>query len=234
MNDRYFRQIPIIGEKGQDMLHESTVFLAGTGGLGSPVGFYLSAAGIGNLRIADSDTIEITNMNRQILHTDERIGTSKAESARKTILALNPDVKVTAFNEFIDEFSAKCMIGNADIIVDALDNFTGRYVLNVVSRELEIPLVHAAVAGLCGQATLIIPGKTPCLSCIFPSAVTTKKTPVLGTTAGIIGSIEAQETIKYLTNTGETLAGKLLVWDGEINKMDIFSVKRSKTCQVCG
>jgi adenylyltransferase/sulfurtransferase len=125
------------------------------------------------------------------------------------------------------------MIGDVDIIIDAMDNFTARYVLNEVSHSRGIPLMHGGVAGLTGQATLIIPGETPCLSCIFPEAKTTIGTPILGTTAGMIGLIEAEETIKYLTGTGKTLAGKLLLWDGAVNRMDIFSVKKSPRCQIC-
>ncbi|MDU9376417.1 Protein HesA, heterocyst [Methanocorpusculaceae archaeon Sp1] len=233
MNERYIRQIPVIGEAGQKKLDEATVFLAGAGGLGSPVALYLAAAGVGHIRVADCDVVEITNLNRQILHRQDRIGMPKAASAKLTLEAFNPDIKVTAFSSFIDEKTAPQLIGDADIIVDAMDNFAARYVLNEFSHKSKIPLVHGGVAGLSGQATLIIPGITPCLSCIFPNAQTTKGTPILGSTAGVIGSIEAQETIKYLTGAQDTLAGKLLLWDGAVNRMDVFSVKKSPRCSVC-
>lgn len=233
MNERYVRQIPVIGNAGQKKLEDATVFLAGCGGLGSPVAFYLAAAGVGHLRIADCDVVEATNLNRQILHRPDRIGMPKAASAKLTLEAFNPDIEVTAFASFIDEKTAPRMIGDADIIVDAMDNFTARYVLNGVSQARDTPLMHGGVAGLTGQATLIVPKKTACLSCIFPDAKTTTGTLILGTTAGVIGSIEAEETIKYLTGTGETLAGKLLLWDGEVNRMDVFSVKKSRRCPVC-
>jgi adenylyltransferase/sulfurtransferase len=233
MNERYVRQIPVIGDIGQKKLEDATVFLAGCGGLGSPIAFYLAAAGVGHLRIADRDVVEETNLNRQILHRPDRIGMPKSVSAKMTLEAFNPDIEVTTFTSFIDEKTTPRIIGDADIIVDAMDNFTARYALNEVSHALDIPLMHGGVAGLTGQATLIIPGKTACLSCIFPDAKTTIGTPILGTAAGVIGLIEAEETIKHLTSTGKTLAGKLLLWDGAVNRMDIFSVKKSHRCPVC-
>ncbi|HJK47386.1 MAG TPA: HesA/MoeB/ThiF family protein [Methanocorpusculum sp.] len=233
MNERYLRQIPVIGDDGQKKLEEATVFLAGCGGLGSPVAFYLAAAGVGHLRIADCDVVEETNLNRQILHRPDRIGMPKAASAKLTLEAFNPDIDVTAFSAFIDRNTVRRMIGDADIIVDAMDNFSARYILNEISQTLDIPLMHGGVAGLTGQVTLIIPRKTACLSCIFPDAKTTTVTPILGAAAGVIGSIQAEETIKYLTGTGDTLAGKLLLWDGAVNRMDVFSVKKSRRCPVC-
>ncbi|MDR3102242.1 MAG: HesA/MoeB/ThiF family protein [Methanocalculaceae archaeon] len=233
MSSRYVRQIPIIGADGQKKLSEATVFLAGAGGLGSPAAFYLAAAGIGHIRIADVDVVEETNLNRQILHRSDRIGMQKAASAKLTLEAFNPETEVTAFTSFIDEETAPLLIGDADIIVDAMDNFAARYVLNKMSQMLEIPMMHGGVAGLSGQAALIIPGKTACLSCIFPDAMTTTGTPIIGVTAAIIGTIEAQETIKYLAGTGETLAGKLLLWDGAVNKIEVFTVKKNRHCPVC-
>ncbi len=233
MNERYTRQIPLIGPEGQKKLEDATVFIAGAGGLGSPAAFYLAAAGVGHIRIADADVLEITNMNRQILHTDERIGMPKVVSAKKTLEALNPKITVTALEAFIDADSAAGLIEDADIIVDAMDNFSARYVLNAAALEMDIPLMHAGISGFSGQATMIVPGKTPCLACIFPQAETAVKPPVLGVTAGVLGAIEAQETIKYLTGSGETLAGRLLLWDGSVNRMEVFSVKRSPRCRVC-
>ncbi|MDO5844732.1 MAG: HesA/MoeB/ThiF family protein [Methanocorpusculum sp.] len=234
MSERYARQISLIGEAGQKKLSESTVFVAGAGGLGSPVLFYLASAGIGNLRIADLDKVDESNLNRQILHSTDRLGVSKAESAKLTLSALNPEINITAFTEKIDDRSVSRITGDADIIVDCMDNFEARYVLNRFSHEKDTALVHGAVSGFSGQATLIVPDKTPCLSCIFPNAVTSEKTPVFGFTAGVIGSIEAGEAIKYLTGEGNTLAGKLLVYDGRVNSFDVFSVKKSSKCKVCG
>lgn len=233
MNERYIRQESLLGKGGQAALRNSSVFIAGAGGLGSPAAFYLVSAGVGQIRIADMDVLELSNMNRQILHTTDRIGMFKAESAKKTLAALDPECCVTALPEKIDEDSVRHLVGNADIIVDCMDNFAARYVLNKFAVDEGLPLMHGAVAGFTGQATLVIPGKTPCLSCIFPEVKTTEKTPVLGSTAGVIGSIEAGEVVKYLTGTGTTLAGKLLLYDGAVNSMETFSVKKSPRCPVC-
>lgn len=233
VNERYVRQVPLLGEAGQKKLHDTTVFIAGAGGLGSPASLYLAAAGIGSIRICDLDVIELSNMNRQILHTEERIGASKAESAKMTLESLNPECRVTSLSEKIDEASVRRLIGNADIIVDCMDNFSARFALNKAALDLGLPLMHGAVSGFTGQATLVVPGKTPCLSCIFQNAKTTAKTPVIGAAAGVIGSIEAAEVIKHLTGIGITLAGRLLLYDGAQNSMEVFTVKKSPRCPVC-
>ena len=233
MHNRYARQIPLLGEDGQKMLEEAVVFIAGAGGLGSPVSLYLAEAGVGEIRIADLDVIEESNLNRQILHPTERLGMLKAESAAQTLSALNPECRIQAFAEKIDEDSVYRMIDGVDLIIDCMDNFETRYILNAASQKLGIPLLHGAVAGYSGQITLVIPGVTPCLSCIFPKAVTTKSTPVLGASAGIVGSMQALEAVRFLTGK-PTLAGKLLLFDGAANTVDVFSVKKSKRCTVCG
>ncbi|HJJ55071.1 MAG TPA: HesA/MoeB/ThiF family protein [Methanocorpusculum sp.] len=231
-NDTYIRQIPLIGNVGQTALSRATVFIAGAGGLGSPVALYLAAAGVGTIRIADMDTVDRSNLNRQILHPENHIGISKAESAKKTIEAYNPACYVDAFTEKIEDGSIIHLIGNADLIIDCLDNFETRYVLNRAALSLNKPLLHGAVAGYSGQLTLIVPGKTPCLSCIFPHAETASAPAVLGATCGIIGSMQALEAIRVLTGT-PTLAGKLLIYDGMTNSLSTFEVKKSSRCPVC-
>lgn len=232
-NDTYTRQIPLIGDAGQEMLGRSTVFIAGAGGLGSPVALYLASAGVGCLRIADMDTVDTSNLNRQILHAQDRIGCSKAASAKKTLEALNPSCHVEIFDEKITDESIMRMIGNADLIIDCLDNFETRYVLNHAAIALNKPLLHGAVAGYSGQLTLVLPGKTPCLSCIFPHAETSDKAPaVLGAACGIIGSMQALEAVRVLIDK-PTLAGKLLIYDGAANTLSSFDVKKSSRCPVC-
>lgn len=233
MHNRYARQIPLIGEDGQKMLEEASVFIAGAGGLGSPVSMYLADAGVGEIRIADLDVIEESNLNRQILHPASRLGTLKAESAKETLSALNPECRVVSFAEKIDADSVFRMADGADLIIDCMDNFETRYILNEASQKLNIPLLHGAVSGYSGQITLIIPGVTPCLSCIFPKALTTESAPVLGASAGVVGSMQALEAVRFLTGK-PTLAGKLLLYDGAANTVDIFSVKKSSRCKVCG
>ncbi len=233
MHERFVRQIPLIGEDGQRRLAESTVFIAGAGGLGSPVSLYLAEAGVGEIRIADLDVVEASNLNRQILHPASRLGMLKAESAAKTLSAFNPECRIMAFAERIDAASVYRMAEGADLIIDCMDNFETRYVLNEASQKLNIPLLHGAVSGYSGQLTLVIPGETPCLSCVFPKAETTVSAPILGAAAGVVGSMQALEAIRFLVGK-PTLAGRLLLYDGAANTVDIFSVKKSRRCCVCG
>ncbi|MDO5847518.1 MAG: HesA/MoeB/ThiF family protein [Methanocorpusculum sp.] len=231
--NRYLRQIPLIGEEGCRMLQGSTVFIAGAGGLGSPASLYLASAGVGTLRIADMDSVEESNLNRQILHPESRIGENKALSAKKSIEAVNGNCRVEAFPEKVTDASALRLIGDADLIIDCLDNFEARYVLNRAALRLEKPLLHAAVSGFSGQLTLIIPGKTPCLSCIFPQVTTAESSPALGAACGVVGSLQALEAVRVLTGN-PTLAGNLLLYDGSSNTLNSFSVKKSVRCPECG
>ena len=233
MPERYARQIPLIGDDGQRSLAGATVFIAGAGGLGSPVSIYLAEAGVGEIRIADLDVVDESNLNRQILHPADRLGMLKAESAAKTLAALNPECRVVPFAEKIDADSVCRMADGADLIIDCMDNFETRYVLNEASQKLNIPLLHGAVTGFSGQITLVIPGETPCLSCIFPKAGTAESVPIIGASAGVVGSMQALEAVRFLVGK-PTLAGKLLLYDGASNAVDIFSVKKSRRCGVCG
>ncbi|MCQ2377158.1 MAG: HesA/MoeB/ThiF family protein [Methanocorpusculum sp.] len=233
MENRYIRQLPLIGEDGCRKLADATVFIAGAGGLGSPVAYYLAASGIGHIRIADMDRVDTSNLNRQILHPESRIGENKAVSAKETLDAFNSECQIEAFTEKIDDASADKLIGDADLILDCLDNFEARYVLNRAALRMSTPLLHAAVSGYTGQITLIIPGCTPCLSCIFPKAESVKSPPALGAACGVVGSLQALEAVRYLTGKA-TLAGKLLLFDGAANSINTFSVKKSPRCRECG
>ena len=233
MSERYLRQLPLIGADGQEKLASSTVFIAGAGCLGSPVAMYLAEAGVGSIRIADGDLIEETNLNRQLLHTADRVGMDKASSAMQTLTALNPSCRVRAFAEPVTDESVLRLVGDASLIVDCLDNFEARYVLNRVALKLRVPLLHGAVSGYSGQLTLVVPGETPCLSCIFPSVKSTdEKIPSLGACAGVVGSLQALEAIRVLTGH-PTLNGKLLLYDAEKNSLETFTVKKSPRCPVC-
>lgn len=233
MTERYIRQIPLIGEEGQKKLRDSVVFIAGAGGLGSPVSIYLAAAGVGTIRIADADCVDESNLNRQILHTVDRIGEKKVLSAKRTLEALNPVCCVEAFDSRIDDSTVAELAGDADLIIDCLDNFEARYCLNRFSQESGVPLLHGAVSGSSGQISLIIPEKTPCLSCIFPHAESAQSPSILGAHAGVVGCLQAVEAIKYLTGR-PSLAGKLLLYDGESCSIDIFSMKKNPKCPACG
>lgn len=231
---RYARQILLFGEEAQEKLKQAEVFLAGAGGLGSPVAIYLAVAGIGTIAIADNDTIELTNLNRQILHRDRDCGRKKVASAEENLREINPDIEIRAVDATIGDGNAEELVGNADVIVDAMDNYAARFLLNRAAFRKNIPLVHAAIRGLHGQATTVIPGKTPCLSCIFPHAPPGEVLPVLGATAGVMASIQATEVVKYLTGTGELLAGRLLLWDGRTSRAEEIAVERNPKCPVCG
>ena len=233
---RYHRQmlIPEWGEKGQVRLKEATVFIAGAGGLGSPLSIYLAVAGVGTLRICDFGEPELSNLNRQILHDDTRIGKNKADSARETLARLNPDITVVALREKITDASVETLVGDADIIVDCLDNFDTRHVLNRYAVRHCIPMVHAGVYGMNGQLLFIQPPETPCLLCMHAGSVPTSIFPIVGATAGVMGCLEALETIKYLTGVGSNLKGCLLIWDGTIMEFTKIPLKKLPDCPVCG
>lgn len=232
--ERYRRQTMLFGEDGQEKLKDATVFVAGAGGLGCPVALYLAAAGIGHLRIADCDTVETTNLNRQVLHWDRDVGRAKVASAGEKLSAVNPEIEVETARVVIDASNVADLAGDADVIVDAMDNFETRYLLNEVALKKGIPLVHGAISGFFGQATTIIPEKTPCLRCIFPKAPPKETFPVIGTTPGVIGLVQANEVIKYLTGTGDLLAGRLLLWDGTNSTMETIAMERQPKCEACG
>jgi molybdopterin/thiamine biosynthesis adenylyltransferase len=232
--ERYRRQTMLFGEEGQEKLKGATVFVAGAGGLGCPVALYLAAAGIGHIRLADCDTVETTNLNRQVLHWDRDVGRAKVASAGEKLAAVNPEIEVETARVVIDASTVPDLAGDADVIVDAMDNFETRYLLNEVALKKGIPLVHGAISGFFGQATTIIPGKTPCLRCIFPTAPPKETFPVVGTTPGVVGLVQANEVIKYLTGTGDLLAGRLLLWDGLATTMETITVERQAKCEACG
>lgn len=231
--ERYRRQTMVFGEEGQERLKRATVFVAGAGGLGCPVALYLAAAGVGRIRLADRDTVDLSNLNRQVLHATPDIGRPKVVSAAEKLAALNPEVAVEAVRTVIDAATVAGLAAGADVIVDAMDNFEARYLLNETAVERGIPLVHGGISGYFGQATTVVPGKTPCLRCLFPSAPPDETFPALGTTAGVIGLVQANETIKYLTGSGDLLAGRLLLWDGMRTTIETIELKRQAGCPVC-
>jgi adenylyltransferase/sulfurtransferase len=221
------------GEPGQKKLKESTVFIAGAGGLGSPVAIYLAAAGIGRLRICDYDTLEISNLNRQILHTHTRVGKYKALSAKVTLKKINPHVKVEASYKKIDEESIAELVGNSSVIVDCMDNFPTRYILNNFAIKKGLVLVHGSIWGLEGRLTTMYFPKTPCLACIFPDSPPSGVFPVVGVTPGVIGCLQATEVIKYLVGIGENLYNHLLIFDGKDMVFKKLKVRVDPNCPVC-
>lgn len=231
---RYERQIRIFGAEGQEKLKNAKVFIAGAGGLGSSISIYLIVAGIGKIRIVDHDIVELSNLNRQILHWDNDIGKGKTESAEEKLRRMNPNVELEVISKAIDKDSVDKLASDFDMIVDAMDNFPTRFLLNKTALKKNIPLFHGAVHGFYGQATTIIPGKTACLRCIFPKVPPPISFPIIGVTPGVIGCIQATEVIKYALRMGNSLANRLLMWDGLNAKIDEVALERNPRCEDCG
>lgn len=233
---RYTRQMMMDnwGEETQVKLKKSTIFIAGAGGLGSPVSIYLAVAGIGNIRICDFDSPDTSNLNRQILHNHNRIGTNKAVSAKQTLSELNPHINITAFTDKIVAENVDEMVGDADIIVDCMDNFPTRYLLNESAMRKKIPLVHGSIWGMEGRLSFFYPPETPCLRCMFPEVPPSATFPVVGATPGVIGTLQALEVIKYLTGVGDNLKNKILVWAGKSVEFKKYKVYKDPQCPACG
>ena len=203
------------------------------GGLGSPVATYLAAAGIGHLVIADMDVVDHSNLNRQILHWDENVGQVKVKSAAEKLSALNPGIRITPLQVKIDGDNVFALTKGADLIIDAMDNYPTRYLLNRAAIAHNIPFIHASVRGLEGRITTIIPGKTPCLECLVPEAPPNEVFPVLGATPGVIGTLQVTEAIKILTGVGVPLINRMLIYDGVYLEFHEVPVKRKSDCQTC-
>jgi len=234
--ERYDRQIMLreIGEAGQERLKNSKVFVAGAGGLGSPISIYLASAGVGVIRIVDHDRVDLTNLNRQILHWQEDLDKRKVDSAAVKLKNLNPDVKLEAIPETITEDNIYRLVGGFDLIVDAMDNLTTRYLLNQAAIDNNIPFFHGAVHGFEGRAMTIIPGRSACLRCMYRGDIPREKFPVIGVTPGVIGCIQATEVIKYIVGTGELLTDKLLIYNGLTLEFMEFIIKKNPDCDHCG
>jgi molybdopterin-synthase adenylyltransferase len=234
--NRYHRQMifPGWGEEAQQRVKNAKVFVAGAGGLGSPLSIYLAVAGVGTIRIADCGTLEFSNLNRQILHDESRIHNNKALSARKTLVRLNPEIQVEAVTEEINDTNADAVIGQVDLIVDCLDNFETRQILNTYAVKTRTPMIHAGVYGMRGQITFIKPPETPCLWCMHSGALPKTLFPIVGATAGVIGCLEALEALKYLSGVGTNLMGRMLIWDGLTMEFMDLPQKKIPDCPVCG
>jgi adenylyltransferase/sulfurtransferase len=234
--ERYDRQIMIreIGEAGQEKLKRARVAIAGVGGIGSPVALYLTAAGIGKIRMIDHDHVTLSNLNRQVLHWEDDIGKKKVDSARTKLRQLNRAVEIETIPETLTEENVSRLVEGCDAIVDAMDNLPTRYLLNRCAIKNRIPFFHGAVHGFEGRALTILPGKTACLRCMFRGPVPQEKFPVIGVVPAMIGSIQATEVIKYFTGIGELLTNRLLIYDGLRVVFNEFAVKRNPECDHCG
>lgn len=234
---RYDRQIlyPAFGEEGQRKLRQSHVLIAGIGGLGSPVAIYLACAGIGKLTLVDSDAVELSNLNRQILHGEADIGEKKVISAAQKLEKLNSTVEINSRAMKITAKNFSGLLEGVDLVMDCMDNMATRFILNEGCVKSGIPLIHGGIYGMMGEITTIIPGQTPCFECIFPRDVEGKKPfPVFGFTPALIASLQVMEATKLLAGFGELLAGKMLYVRGEETIFMTVDLQKNKTCRVCG
>ncbi|HVM15998.1 MAG TPA: molybdopterin-synthase adenylyltransferase MoeB [Gaiellaceae bacterium] len=240
---RYSRHllIPEVGEEGQMRLLDARVLLVGAGGLGSPASLYLAAAGIGRLGIVDDDMVDASNLQRQIVHSTDRLGEPKVESARRTIQALNPDVEVVPYPERLTSENVDRILGDGwDVIVDGADNFPTRYLVNDASVWHGVPVVHGSIYRFEGQVTVFKPGDGPCYRCLFPSPPPPELAPscaeggVLGVLPGIVGSLQANEALKLALGTGDPLVGRLLLFDALEPSFTEVTLRRDPACPVCG
>ncbi len=239
---RYSRHflLPEVGEVGQAKLLNAKVLMVGAGGLGSPSAYYLAAAGVGTIGIIDNDVVDLSNLQRQILHTNDRIGMPKVESAKLTLQGLNPDVRVIPYQEKLTSKNIMEIIKDYDIVVDGCDNFPTRYLVNDACVLAKKPNVHGSIFQFEGQATVFYPGKGPCYRCLYPEPPPAEMAPscaeagVLGVLPGLIGTIQALETIKLILGKGESLIGKLLCFNTLTNEITTLHLKRDPACPMCG
>jgi len=238
---RYSRHllIPEVGSTGQARLLGSKALFIGAGGLGSPAALYLAAAGVGTIGIVDFDVVDLSNLQRQILHTNDRVGERKVESARKTLNALNPDVSVVTHEEMLVADNVERIIHGYDVIIDGTDTFETRYLLNDAAVAKNIPVIHASVFRFEGQLTTFIPYEGPCYRCLYPTPPPPELAPgcsvagVLGVVPGIMGMLQANEALKVLLGIGDTLAGRLLLFDALDTTFTELKLRRDPSCPVC-
>jgi sulfur-carrier protein adenylyltransferase/sulfurtransferase len=239
---RYSRHfiLPEVGEAGQGKLLDARVLLIGAGGLGSPTAYYLAAAGVGTIGIVDDDVVDRSNLQRQILHSDDRVGMPKVESAQKTLQALNPDVKVIGYRERVTSENVLRLFADYDIIVDGCDNFPTRYLVNDACVFANKPNVHGSIFQFEGQATVFWPGRGPCYRCLFPeppppgAAPSCQEAGVLGVLPGLVGCVQAIETVKLILGVGTPLVGRLLHFDTLAMEIKELKLRRDPECPVCG
>jgi molybdopterin/thiamine biosynthesis adenylyltransferase/rhodanese-related sulfurtransferase len=239
---RYSRHfiLPEVGEAGQAKLLDARVLLIGAGGLGSPTAYYLAAAGVGTIGIVDDDVVDRSNLQRQILHADDRVGMPKVESAQRTLQGLNPDIKVIGYRERLSSENVRRLFADYDIIVDGCDNFPTRYLVNDACVFMNKTNVHGSIFQFEGQTTVFAPGQGPCYRCLFPeppppgAAPSCQEAGVLGVLPGLIGCVQAVETVKLILGVGRPLIGRLLHFDTLAMEIKTLKLRRDPDCPVCG
>lgn len=240
--NRYSRHflLPEVGEAGQAKLLDAKVLCIGAGGLGSPTAYYLAAAGVGTIGIVDMDVVDVSNLQRQILHTNDRVGMPKVESARLTLNALNPDIKVIGYQERVSSENIMELIRDYDVIVDGCDNFPTRYLVNDACFIAKKPNVHGSIFQFEGQATVFYPEKGPCYRCLFPeppppgAAPSCQEAGVLGVLPGLVGCVQALETMKIILGAGRPLIGRMIYFDTLSMELRIHKLRKDPACPLCG
>ena len=240
--ERYSRHIILkeIGVRGQKKLLNAKVLIIGAGGLGAPAAMYLAAAGVGTIGIADADAVDLSNLQRQVIHSTNDLGKPKVESARETMEAINPDVKVVTYHEFISSYNILDIIKDYDFVLDGTDNFPAKFLINDACVMAQKPFCHAGIIRFRGQLMTYVPGEGPCYRCVFKNpppkdaVPTCKQAGVIGAMAGVIGCLQAMEAVKFITGAGELLTGTLLTYDGLTNEFRRVKLPRDVHCAVCG
>lgn len=241
--ERYSRQLVLngVGERGQEKLFKARVLIIGAGGLGSPAAMYLAAAGVGTIGIADADKVDLSNLQRQIIHATEGVGKAKALSAKEALERMNPDVNVNTYHIFVDSKNIIGLIGDYDFIIDATDNFPAKFLINDACVMAGKPFSHAGVIRFTGQMMTYVPGEGPCYRCVFGNpppkdeALIPARAGVIGVICGVIGSLQAMEAVKYFLGVGDLLTGYMLTFDAismEFRKIRLPT--NTKNCAVCG
>jgi adenylyltransferase/sulfurtransferase len=233
--EKFARHLAIKGwdKKTQDRLSSAHIFVAGAGGLGSPLLLNLAASGVGEITICDYDTVSISNLNRQILYNENDIDKSKVFTAAERLNSLNSSIKINSINETLSEKMEE-QISSADLMIDCLDNFKARFILNKISLKTGIPFIHAGVSEYYGQITFIKPDETPCLGCFVQSDAENKNPGIIGATAGIVGSMQALEAIKYITGIGDNLKNRIIFIDGKTFDFTTINISKNPSCLYCG
>jgi thiazole biosynthesis adenylyltransferase ThiF len=240
--ERYSRHIILqeVGVKGQKKLLNAKVLIIGAGGLGAPAALYLAAAGVGTIGIVDADEVDLSNLQRQVIHTTADLGKAKVKSAAETMTAINPDVKVNTYRMFVDSTNILDLVKEYDFVIDGTDNFPAKFLINDACVMAKVPFSHAGIIRFKGQLMTYVPGEGPCYRCVFKNpppkdaVPTCKQAGVIGAMGGVIGSLQAMEAVKYIIGKGDLLTGKLLTYDAL--KMEFHTIKLPKdnNCAVCG
>ncbi len=239
---RYSRHIILkeVGGKGQQKLLAGRVLIIGAGGLGAPIALYLAAAGVGTIGIADADVVDITNLQRQVIHFTPDVGKPKVESAAEKMRAINPDVTVNTYQEWVSAANIAGLIADYDFIIDGTDNFAAKFLINDACVLGGKPYSHGGILQFVGQTITVLPGQSTCYRCIFPTPPpkdaipTCSQAGVIGVLPGVIGSIQATEAVKFILGKGELLAGRLLTYDALAMKFRDIGIKRNPKCPICG